>query len=205
MLSEPTPEGWAGAILGDFARGRLDGSRHAHWSAALRHSVRRHRSVDAFTDAHPVHARSRTRFDPPLRRFAGIVVDIGYDHFLASSFTRHTGLALDDFADEVYDGLARQASAMPAPAATLCRRMKDGDWLRSYVQRHTLPRAFAGVSRRLRRQPNALAGAGPAFFERYEALEEDFEAFFPELLRFISAGQAESRAPDETGAARSEC
>jgi len=51
-------------------------------SAVVERALAQHRAVDTFTDAHRSCARAR-RVAPPHRRFAGIVVDMYYDHYLA--------------------------------------------------------------------------------------------------------------------------
>src|SRR5436190_1321401 len=41
-----------------------------------------HRVIDCFADSHPIFRRSMARIDAPFRRYAGILIDIFYDHFL---------------------------------------------------------------------------------------------------------------------------
>ena len=60
----------------DFWRGAPDPA----WPAALAAGVRLHRRVDVHTDAHPAVRAARALFVPPLRRYAGIALDVWFDH-----------------------------------------------------------------------------------------------------------------------------
>ena len=81
-LAERTGTSAAGQILGDMVKGRLDG-RHG---AAVERGIRLHRGIDRVSDDHEAHRAMRRRFPPPLRRYAGILVDIGFDYSLARAW-----------------------------------------------------------------------------------------------------------------------
>src|SRR3954464_15580437 len=78
-LSAPTEDAWLGSLLGDFVKGPLDGRYSQHITSA----IALHRKIDTFTDAHPVVLRSKSRISAARRRYAGIMIDMFYDHFLA--------------------------------------------------------------------------------------------------------------------------
>ena len=191
LLTEHTPDGFVGALLGDRIKGHLD--RHA-LAPAVRRGVALHRSIDSFTDAHPVHLRSRRRFAPPRRRLAGIIVDVAYDHFLARSWTRHGEGTLDAFAGQVYAALRDRADTLPAGLRAMTARMIERDWLRGYGARDAIARSLAGIARRAP-SARALGDSGPAIDACYEALAEDFEAFFPALAEHASRLRATSTRP----------
>lgn len=69
----------AGALLGDFAKGRLE---NLPFVPGVVEGIRLHRAIDSFTDQHPVVRRSRSRLRS-RRLVSGIIVDLAYDHFLA--------------------------------------------------------------------------------------------------------------------------
>ena len=69
----------AGAILGDILRGALP----ADMPEPLARSVMLHRHVDAHTDRHPRVVAAREHFAPGARRYAGILLDVLFDHVLA--------------------------------------------------------------------------------------------------------------------------
>lgn len=109
-----------GQLAGDFVRGRDLGALPAR--VAL--GVRLHRSIDAFTDAHPATAGVRARFAPGLRRYAGIALDIGCDHVLAREWPAGAALTssapapdLGAHAARIDAALRRHAAVLPAGLA----------------------------------------------------------------------------------------
>lgn len=72
-----------GQFAGDFARGRT----LAEWPLEVAVGIRLHRHVDAFTDAFAGVQALRAEFDPRLRRYAGIALDVALDQALASNWS----------------------------------------------------------------------------------------------------------------------
>ena len=95
-LAEPTPACRVGNVLGDFVRGRIN-ALTAELPAPLVAGILRHRTLDRFTDAHPVAREARSLVAPERGRFAGVVVDIAYDHVLARQWNDWAGEPLPSF------------------------------------------------------------------------------------------------------------
>ena len=188
LLGEQNPPGWVGALMGDFVKGAIE--------PALPDGIRRgivlHRRIDTFTDAHPVHRASRNRIVGARRRYAGIIVDLCYDHFLSRHWARHATLPLDEFTARVYDALARHRALLPPRLARIAPRMAAQDWLGSYRDLASLGAALDGIATRSPRTA-PLAGAIEDVRRRYRELGEDFDAFFPDLAAYASALKAEAR------------
>ena len=185
LLAGDEPEAIKGALLGDFVKGRLDKIKPAE----LRHGIMLHRKIDVFTDAHALTLISRNRFSGNLRRYAGIVVDLAYDHFLATKWTSYCQTPLADFTTKVYRVLLAHRSSFEGRSLTVMERMTEQDWLGSYVSRENVGSALAAISRRLSR-PNPLARCELQLANAYAGLEEDFASFFPELVAYVAQTQA---------------
>jgi len=84
-LADPQPLGLLGSLMGDFVKGPLGG----RYPEPITRGIMLHRRIDTFTDAHAVVRASRTRISPGRRRFAGIMIDVFYDHFLARDWARY--------------------------------------------------------------------------------------------------------------------
>lgn len=182
FLAAPDPARMCGAIVGDFAKG-LDVNALPVEIAA---GVRGHRRVDRFTDDHAVVRRARERFEPRLRRFAGIALDVAFDHFLAKHFTRFGTGDLPTFSRTVYAALAAHDVYLPERLRSVRPRMAAEDWLFSYVELDNVRRALIGISRRMRHE-NPLVESFSSVVSAYADLESDFLEFFPELQRFEAA------------------
>lgn len=180
-----------GAMLGDFAKGRLE---NLPYSPGVLGGVRLHREIDSFTDAHPRTLISRRRFSPARRRYAGIIVDLAYDHFLARHWGCFSPLPLAEFTDEAYRQLLARRERLPPTLQRVLPRMAAQDWLGSYAELDTVGRALERIGGRFRRG-NPLLGVLTELESAYLGLEEDFLAFFPELAAFARARRLGPLAP----------
>ena len=188
LLGEQNPHGWLGALMGDFVKGAVDPGL----PDGIRRAIALHRRIDTFTDAHPVHRASRNRIVGARRRYAGIIVDLCYDHFLSRRWTCYATLPLDEFTARVYVALAHHHVLLPPRLARIAPRMAAQDWLGSYRDLDALGSALDGIATRSPRIA-PLAGAIEDVQCRYRELGEDFDAFFPDLAAYASALEAEAR------------
>lgn len=184
-LAGPEPLDIAANLMGDFVRGRI-GDRFPPRVAA---GLRLHRAVDAFTDDHPTHRRSRQRLEPPFRRFAPILVDIYYDHFLARHFRRFHVRPVHRFTPAVYDALDRHRDLLPQQLRRLVPVWRRQDLLAGYAELAVIDRVLEGIAARLSRA-NPVDRGGAPLRRHYGELEADFLDFFPDLLDFARAERA---------------
>ena len=174
--------------MGDFVKGPLDGRHGPELSAALA----LHRRIDTYTDAHPTVGISRTRISPQRRRFAGILVDVFYDHFLARHWDDYSSVPLEQFTARVYGILSAHGDGLPGRLARIAPRMAEADWLASYRHLEAVGEAVDRVAQRLTRG-DCLQGASDELASNYAALEADFRGFFPDVMRFAGAQVAPRR------------
>jgi acyl carrier protein phosphodiesterase len=167
-----------GSLYGDFVKGRLQGQFDPEIEAA----IQLHRSIDMFTDRHPLVDVSLSRFSLTRRRYAGIVLDVFFDHCLARDWTLYADRPLEDFTSHVYRVLAAEPQ-LPGRLAQIAPHMVANDWLGSYRDFAVLEQVLRGISRRLTR-PEELAEAMQELERLYEPLSEDFRLFYPELQVF---------------------
>lgn len=84
VLAQATVESTVGNLLGDFARG-LD---QQQLTPGIMAGLLNHRAVDRFTDNHPLVQEMKLGFNSQRRRFAGIALDIYFDHLLIQHWDR---------------------------------------------------------------------------------------------------------------------
>ena len=180
-LAEQSREGLLGSLLGDFVKGRLDD----RFPETVRRGIALHRAIDCFTDAHPLHLASRNRIGRQRRRYAGIIVDVCYDHFLCKHWTDYSSESLTCFSARVYGILQEHRDDLPGRLRRIAPHMIADDWLGSYSDLANVGRALDGIAQRIVRS-NPLAGALTEIEANYAALDDDFRRFFPDL-------QAQSR------------
>ena len=179
-LADDTPESIMGNLMGDFLKG-VDVEAYPQ---AVRAGIRMHQRVDSFTDAHPVVARSKRRMPPPYRRYAGVLVDVFYDHFLAVGWGDYSPeTSLDCFAQRAYGVLTENRDSLPPRLRRMVPFMVEQDWLSGYRTIEGIDRVLGGLSRRLKRE-NPLPTAISQLEEHYGPLRSDFAEFFPELIAY---------------------
>ncbi|MDZ7852930.1 MAG: ACP phosphodiesterase [Halomonas sp.] len=162
----------------DFLYGNLiaDGVKGADlsaWNAEQTAGIRHHRRVDAFVDSHPVVTGVLARAPRRQRRYAGIALDLVWDHFTARTLASDERCRLTDRCYRILAG-------RPAPArlATMMPILVEQDWLNRYADFGFTCRAIAGIGRRLS-GPNRLAELVPWLEEDYERLAREFEWLWP--------------------------
>lgn len=184
LCSSDAPLSKLGNFLADFVKGDVEGRFPREVVAGIRH----HRRADHFTDSHEVFGASRRLISGPRRRYAGVIVDVLYDHFLATGWDRYCSTGLDEFVGRVYENLARHAAVVPHPVPWIIGKMAAEDWLGSYRTAHGVDRTFRRISRRLRRE-NPLATAVEELERNGDLLRGHFHTFFPQALARFRPGR----------------
>lgn len=181
LLAGGDPDLEVGGVLGDFVRGRPG----PELPSAVRAGIRLHRAIDGFTDGHAQVAAARARFTPPFRRYAGILLDVWFDHCLALDFGRWSALPLEPFSQRLRTRLHARQAMLPAGAERFLRYMDANRLPAGYAEPAMLARALAGLGDRLQRA-NPVADALPVLLGDAPALQAHFEAFFPDLRDFAA-------------------
>lgn len=168
-----------GSAIGDFVRGAIDPAL----PAGVREGVALHRAVDAYTDAHPQVAAARALFVPPFRRYAGILLDVWFDHLLARDWERLVGSPLPAFSQSVQELLRGRPADLPPRMRGFAAYVLRNDLPQRYRERAMIAQVFLGLSQRIARA-NPIAVALPAIAAREAAIAERFEAFLPDLRAY---------------------
>lgn len=190
FLSEADVEFRLGNLLADIVRGE----ELRRMSASFQRGARKHKQIDAFTDAHPLVKRSRSRVSSEFRRFSGVLVDVFYDHLLATRWNEYSPITLDAFTAKFYADIEASNIELPASARVTLDRIIRHDLLGAYrgiegVER-SLRRLSAYLSSRWRREFALEKGVADLLAHR-AGFDADFAVFFPELQAAVR-DQAES-------------
>lgn len=186
-LAAPDPEAMLGALLGDFVFGSAG---LAAYSPVEQREILVHRRIDRYTDDHPQVVQARSLFEPGLRRYAGIVLDVYFDHLLARDWAHHTDEPLEAFTARFYRHLLAQRSRLPARLQAIAPRIAAHDWLGSYRRRESVDLAVSRIATRLSRNGERLVACLHGL-RRHEAdIAAGFEAFFPQLQAYVPLARA---------------
>ena len=180
-LGGQLPAQLLGSLYGDFVKGRLQGQ----YSPQIEAGIQLHRAIDRFTDSHPLVGQALSRFTLTRRRYAGIVLDVFFDHCLARDWALYADQPLERFTSQVYQVLAAEPQ-LPGRLAQIAPSMATDDWLGSYREFAVMEHVLRGISRRLS-QPRELDQAMQELRVLYEPLSEDFRVFYPQLQAFSNS------------------
>lgn len=189
FLAQPSVESRVGNLLGDFARG-VDANA---LPKAVSDGLANHRAVDAFTDQHPLVQDAKRVFSARRRRFAGVALDVLFDHYLIRHWTRFSDARLDAYVRGAYRDLGQGAYLMPPPMRRTTAAIVDHDWFGSYASLDNVGYALDRVAGRLR-FANRFEGIVEEIREHDAQLEAVFLAFFPQLMAHVKARALESDA-----------
>ncbi len=181
LLAGDTPALVVGGVVGDWIKGPLP----AGLPEDLARGVALHRAIDVFAETHPAFCASRARMSPARRRYAGVLVDIFYDHLLARDWARYREDELGGYCAVVYRQIAERRHHLPESAHHAIELMAREDWLQSYTGLAGIADVLARMSRRAR-QPNPLAGGEVEFIAAAEGFERDFREWLPDAQRFVA-------------------
>lgn len=184
-LVPPTPEALAGALLGDL----IHGPDLSALPAEVARSIRLHRAIDRYTDNHPEVIAAKNLLQPPLRRYAGIIVDVAFDHLLTRDFARWHEQPLPELAEKVYAAIRQYRLLAPAATRGRLDYIVSQRLLERYGNPASIGRALLGIGSRLKRD-NPLAEAGPVVLPLLPQWQHRFENFYPQLKAFALAEYA---------------
>jgi len=185
-LSGNDPDVLTGNFMGDFVKGPLDAS----YPPRLRRGIELHRRIDSFAQREPHFVRSRLRLDAAFGLYRGVLVDLFYDHFLATGWRQFSGLPLDGYLKAARTVVESRREKLPLRMQGLVPVIFE-DMIPSYLEVSGVALALARMSRRVARQ-NPLAEGGGELVRHYAGLKEDFEGFLPEIAGFANGFLKES-------------
>lgn len=176
-----------GNFMADGIHGKPDGL-----PADVQKGVKLHRAIDTFTDAHPIFRQGTKRLHANYHHYAGVVMDIFYDHFLAKNWSRYSDVPLKDFAAAFYKSLEDNYDILTERTKGMMPHMIKYDWLGSYATIEGIGRILTQMDHRtgnksgMRESVNELT-------EFYDEFDAEFEAFFTEIQAFVKEKMKELR------------
>ena len=144
-----------------------------------------HRAIDAFTDQHPQVVELREALPRPLRRYAGILIDLGFDHCLARRWHDFSDVPARQFNAAVYATLSAQDTHLSPAARAMSQRLREHDLLHLYREWHTVTASAERIGERFSRG-NPFADLDRELTPFKEDFERAFQAFYPELQQFAT-------------------
>ena len=175
-----------GALEGDYYKGPL-GSELPN---DLARGVRLHRAIDAYTDNHAAVAELRRGFPSGLRRYAGILIDLGFDHYLTQHWHSFSTASLPEFNREVLRTLTGGSDHLSAGSRQMLARLDEYDILNCYHEWQAVTGSAERIGERFRRG-NPLVAIEQDMEPLREGMEDAFLEFYPQLQEFVANWRAD--------------
>ncbi len=170
----------AGNMISDFVKGKAKYT----YPEGIQDGIQLHRSIDEFTDRHPVTAEAKSYFRPQYRLYSGAFVDVVFDHFLSIDTNQFTAYGnLKTFSQDVYQLMDENALFFPARFQKMFGYMKSQNWLYNYQFKEGIQKSFNGLVYRAA-YLNESAIAFEIFNKYYSELQNCYREFFPYLSQF---------------------
>lgn len=173
--------------MGDFTRGL----NRDKLPKTIELGIKNHIAVDKFTDTHAKVLELRTLFSSEKRRFAGIILDVLFDHFLHIHWNKFTNICKLDTINISYQSFQKKQKYMTDRMKRVTGYMIQNDWLGSYNDLTAIGYVLDRLAERVSFSNN-FCGSIKEIEKNYTSLEDGFMVFFPELKNHIESLAIES-------------
>ncbi|MFT5018212.1 MAG: acyl carrier protein phosphodiesterase [Bdellovibrionota bacterium] len=172
----------AGNFLGDFVKGKAV----TKLPAGVQRGIAMHRAIDAMTDTDPGVKSLNHLLSARHGRYAGVITDIGFDHFLCQNWKQFGPLEFDAFRVGTYWALHAHREAMSERVQGYIEGMLNHDWLTLYKSREGMAHVYGRLRPRLSK-PKLLDGVNESLTEYHDEFNQTFLALFPRLQTLADA------------------
>ncbi len=166
--------------IGNFMADSIRGNSYENYPEEIKKGILLHRSIDSFTDMHPVYRKSKHRLHEKYGHYSGVIMDIFYDHFLAKNWANYSNKKLEEYADEFYQLLRDNYDLLTAKIQGMMPYMIARNWLVSYASISGLEMILFQMDHRTKNRV-AMHEAIIELQEFYLDFETEFTQFFMEL------------------------
>lgn len=171
--------------IGNFMADGIRGKEYESFPPDVQKGILLHRAIDTFTDAHPIFRQGTKRLHEKYHHYAGVVMDVFYDHFLAKNWSRYSDVKLGDYAMAFYEAMEKNFNLLSDKSKHILPIMKERDWLASYATVDGITRILTQMDLRTKNQ-SGMRFSRTELEQYYEDFEKEFTVFFAEIRMFAS-------------------
>ena len=171
-------------MLGNFMADYVKGRKHENYKAEIQKGILLHRSIDSYTDTHPLVSQSGQYFRNVYRKYAGVITDVVYDHFLAKNWEMYHKQPLTLFVSHCHEVLVKNYLVLPRQVKMFLPFLIKSRRLETYAEIEGL-RTALNIMVRYTSLPDKTDLAIDILLENYDALEREFHSFMREIIAYI--------------------
>ncbi|MDX1721358.1 MAG: acyl carrier protein phosphodiesterase [Salegentibacter mishustinae] len=170
--------------IGNFIADSVKGKQYLEYPPGIIDGIVLHRSIDTFTDTHPIVSRSVERLFERYGHYSRVIVDILYDHFLAANWKDYSDIPLKIYTEDFYKLLQDNFKILPKPVQNFLPYMVADNWLYNYRKIEGIEKILFQMNRRIKYRAK-MHLAVEELREFYEEFEDEFTRFFEELRAYV--------------------
>ena len=166
--------------IGNFMADSIHGNKFNDYPTEIRKGILLHRSIDSFTDMHPIYRQSKHRLHEKYGHYSGVIMDIFYDHFLAANWKTYSDEKLEDYVDTFYKLLQDNYELLTDKVQKMLPYMLGRNWLVSYATIEGLEMILFQMDHRTKNRV-AMHESIVELKLFYKEFEQEFMLYFEEL------------------------
>lgn len=174
-----------GLMVGNFIADAVKGHDYNGFREEIKRGILMHRSIDDFTDHHPLVLDSKKYFSKEFDKYSGVLIDIYFDYFLAKNFGRYSDISLPAFAADTYATLTQYRDVFPERSVHFFDYMIRENILERYAELDGIKNVLHGITHRIKGR-FLLYNSLSTFTGRQETLYANFTPFFEELRLHVA-------------------
>jgi len=171
-------------MVGNFMADYVKGRKHENYRSDIQKGILLHRSIDFYTDTHPLVSQSGQYFREVYRKYSGVVTDVIYDHFLAKNWELYHQQALPIFVSRCHEALVKNYLVLPNRVKMFLPFLIKSRRLETYAEIEGL-RTALNIMIRHTSLPDNTDLAIDVLLENYDAIESEFHAFMKDIIAYI--------------------
>jgi acyl carrier protein phosphodiesterase len=171
--------------IGNFMADSIRGHSYDVYPEEIQKGILLHRSIDSFTDMHPIYRQSKHRLHEKYGHYSGVIMDIFYDHFLAKNWNTYSDEKLEDYTDNFYQLLKDNYDVLTEKVKGIIPYMFARNWLVSYASIDGLQMIMFHMDHRTKNRVN-MHESIVELKQYYTEFEKEFTQFFEELRQHCS-------------------
>ncbi len=169
-----------GNFIGDFVKGK----NYENYPELIKNGILLHRQIDTYTDNHYIVKEGVKRIRPIYNKYSGVVIDIFYDHFLASNWDKYSNVRLKDFVKHTHKLLISNYMLLPSALQKFLPFLISGNRLISYSKLNGIEKTLNKMVK-YRSLPNVTPEAIKHLKNNYEIYRTEFDEFINDIKNFV--------------------
>ena len=171
--------------IGNFMADGIRGKDYQSYPSDIQKGIMLHRAIDTYTAAHPVFRQSTKKLHERYHHYAGVIVDIFYDHFLAKNWDSYSNTPLQQFTSDFYKSLHANYDLLSDKTKGMLPTMERYNWLSSYATVDGISQILTQMDSRSSNR-SGMRHSKLELLEFYNEFDSEFTLFFADIRQYAA-------------------